>query len=148
MEHPQDSSTIPAADAATARKYVLIVEDNPLTMKLFSAIIGAQGHHVLQATEGSRCLDLAHQEHPDLIIMDVQLHGMSGLGVTHTLKADDDTRDIPVIVTTVYGVSGDDEEVRASGCDGFLAKPIAVAEFLELIELLMTRSADAARYVG
>jgi two-component system cell cycle response regulator DivK len=145
MEYPQHSSRVPAADPAPAGKCVLIVEDNPLNMKLFSAMIAAQGHHVLQATDGPRGLDLAHQAHPDLIIMDVQLPGMSGLEVTHSLKADKDTSDIPIIVTTGYGLSGNEAEVRASGCDGFMAKPIAISAFLELIELFMMRSAG---YVG
>jgi two-component system cell cycle response regulator DivK len=148
MEYPQHSSRIPALDPEVAGKCVLIVEDNPLNMKLFSAVIAAQGHHVLQATDGSRGLDLAHQEHPDLIIMDVELPGMSGLDVTHSLKTDDDTRDIPIIVTTGYGLNGNEAEVRASGCDGFMAKPIAISEFLELIELFMRRSTRAVGYAG
>jgi two-component system cell cycle response regulator DivK len=77
--------------------------------------------------------------------MDVQWPGMSGLEVTHSLKADKDTSDIPIIVTTGYGLSGNEAEVRASGCDGFMAKPIAISAFLELIELFMMRSAG---YVG
>jgi two-component system, cell cycle response regulator DivK len=129
----------PEGDPATAGKCVLIVEDNPLNMKLFSAVVEAQGYHVLKATNGSQGLYLAHQEHPDLIIMDVQLPDMSGLEVTHSLKADNYTRDIPIIVTTAHWLRGDEEEIRASGCDGFIAKPIAIAEFLELIELFVTR---------
>ena len=121
------------------QKCVLIVEDNALNMKLFSAIIAAQGHGVLRASDGPRCLDLAHQEHPDLIIIDVNLPGMSGLEVTHSLKTDADTKDIPIIVTTAYGLRADDEEVRASGCDGFMAKPIGISAFLELVELCMMR---------
>lgn len=124
----------------TAGKCVLIVEDNPLNMKLFSAMVTAQGFGVLQAANGLRGLDMAHQHHPDLIIMDVNLPGMSGLEATHCLKEDEDTRDIPVIITTAYGMRGDEEEIRASGCDGFLAKPIAVAEFLDTVECFMMRS--------
>ena len=102
-----------------------------MNMKLFTAMITAQGHGVLQATDGPRGLDLAHQERPDLIIMDVNLPGMSGLEVTHSLKTDAQTRDIPIIVTTAYGLRGDEPELRASGCDGFMAKPISISEFLE-----------------
>jgi len=138
MEGPRPAWRLPEGNPATAGKCVLIVEDNPLNMKLFAAMVAAQGCRVLQAEEGSRGLDLAHQEHPDLIIMDVQLPGMSGLEVTHLLKADAATRDIPIIVTTAYGYG---EEIRVSGCDGYMAKPIAITEFLELVESLMTRSA-------
>jgi two-component system, cell cycle response regulator DivK len=127
-------------DPATVGKWVLIIEDNPLNMKLFSAIIEAQGYHVLAATDGSHGLDLAHKQHPDLIVVDVQLPDISGLDLTRSLKADKDTRDIPIIVTTAHGLSGDAEEIQASGCDGFMAKPIAIAQFLELIELFVTRA--------
>ena len=140
LEH---CSINPMEDPAVVGKWVLIIEDNPLNMKLFSAIIAAQGYHVLHATDGSQGLDLAHQEHPDLIIIDVQLPDMSGLDLTRRLKADNDTRDIPIIVTTAHGLSDGDEEVRASGCDGFMAKPIAIAEFVNLIELFITRPIHA-----
>ena len=143
MESPRPAWRLPPGNPATAGKCVLIVEDNPLNMKLFSAMIAAQGCHVLQAEEGLRGLDLAHQEHPDLIIMDVQLPGMSGLEVTHSLKSDPQTQNIPIIVTTAYGY---DDEIRTSGCDAFMAKPIAITEFLEMVETLLTRSAPAPQY--
>ena len=143
MESMRAAWRLPPGNPATAGKSVLIVEDNPLNMKLFSAMVAAQGCQVLQAEDGPRGLDLVYQEHPDLIIMDVQLPGMSGLEVTHALKADPTTRNIPIIVTTAYAY---EEEIRNSGCDGFMAKPIAISEFLEMVESLMTRSAEASRY--
>ena len=135
------------APADIAGKYVLIVEDNPLNMRLFSAMVAAQGYGVLQAIDGARGIDLAHQEHPDLIIMDVNLPGMSGLEVTHYLKEDEETRDIPVIVTTAYGLRGDEKELRECGCDAFMAKPIAVGEFVELIDRMLGRETREPRYV-
>ena len=126
-----------------AGKCILIVEDNPLNMKLFSAMIAAQGYAVLQAADGARGLDLAYQEHPDLIIMDVNLPGISGLEVTQILKQDPVTRDIPIIVTTAYQY---DDEIRASGCDGFMSKPISVADFVELIDSLVAQAPEP-RYV-
>jgi two-component system, cell cycle response regulator DivK len=143
MEGPRPAWRLPPGNPATTGKCILIVEDNPLNMKLFSAMVAAQGCHVLQAEEGLRGLDLAHQEHPDLIIMDVQLPGMSGIEVTHALKSDPETQDIPIIVTTAYGY---DEEIRTSGCDAFMAKPIAISEFLEIVETLLTRSAETRQY--
>ena len=85
----------------------------------------------------------AGQQHPNLIIMDLQLPDMSGLDVTRMLKADDDTRDIAIIATTAYALRGDEEKIRASGCDGYMAKPIAVSNLLDLIETLITRSPPA-----
>jgi two-component system, cell cycle response regulator DivK len=135
------------ADDECTGKCVLVVEDNALNMKLFSAIAAAQGCGVLQANSGPRAIDLALQEQPDLIVMDVNLPGMSGLEATHILKSDDATRDIPVIVTTAYGMRGDDPEIRATGCDGFMAKPIGVSEFVALMRSLMGHAAREPRYV-
>jgi len=112
-------------------------------MKLFSAMVESQGYDVLQARDGHAALDLAHQRHPDLIIMDLQLPDMSGLDVTRSLKAASDTSDIAIIATTAYALRGDEEKIQASGCDGYMAKPIAVSDLLDLIEALITRSRPA-----
>ena len=135
---------IPAENQTVARKCVLIVEDDPLSMKVASAIFAAQGYHVLQAMDGARGLELARREHPDLIITDVQMPGISGLEVSRHLKADEATRNIPIIVTTSYLL--DEKEIRASGCDGFMAKPINMPEFLELMETMM-QVPRAARHI-
>ena len=137
MASPEDGEDAPAPQAAANRKRILIVEDNPLNMKLFAAMITAEGYQVLQATDGPGGLDLARQQHPDLIIMDIQLPGLSGLDVTSSLKADAATRDIPIVATSAFTQPEDIERVRASGVDSFLAKPIAIAEFLDMIALFM-----------
>ena len=142
------TSQIPASNPATIRKCVLIVEDNPLNMKLFSAMITAQGHEVVEAADGSGALDLARRRHPDLIIMDLQLPDMSGLEVTQILKAADDTRAIPIIATTAFAQRGDEATILASGCDGYMAKPIAISEFLELVESFIMRSPRTPRIVA
>jgi two-component system cell cycle response regulator DivK len=139
--HAMATPEVPASNPAATRKCVLIVEDNPLNMKLFSAMISAQGYEVLQAADGPGALDAARRRHPDLIIMDIQLPGgISGLEVTQTLKADGDTSKIPIIATTAFARRGDEETIRASGCDGYMAKPIAISEFLDLVQSFMTRS--------
>ena len=139
MATSEPSAAVPGPSLASGRRRVLIVEDNALNMKLFSAMIAAQGYEVLQASDGRGGLDLARQEHPDLIVMDLQLPDMSGLDVTRSLKADADTCDILILATTAYALRGDEETIRASGCDGYMAKPIAVSEFLGLIESLILR---------
>jgi two-component system, cell cycle response regulator DivK len=145
MAPPESSSPVPAANPAGGRRCVLIVEDNPLNMKLFGAMIASQGYDVLQATDGHEGLAMAQLHHPDLVVMDVQLPGMSGLEVAHALKADENTRDIQIIATTAYALSDDETKMRDSGCDAYMAKPIAITEFLELIEQLMARSHPAMR---
>jgi two-component system cell cycle response regulator DivK len=128
----------PSPIPARARKCILIVEDNLLNMKLFSAMVESQGYDVLQAGDGRTALDLARRQHPDLIIMDLQLPDMSGLDVMRSLKADRDTTDIAIIATTAYAGQDDEAKIRASGCDGYMAKPISVSDLLDLIETLIT----------
>jgi two-component system, cell cycle response regulator DivK len=147
MVPPESSSAVPAASPVGGRRCVLIVEDNPLNMKLFSAMIASQGYDVLQAIDGLQGLAMAQQQHPELVIMDVQLPGMSGLEVAHTLKADENTRDIQIIATTAFALSDNETKMRDSGCDAYMAKPIAITEFLELIESLMARSQRAVRSI-
>jgi two-component system cell cycle response regulator DivK len=139
MAPPEPSPIVPERNPASDRKCVLIVEDNPLNMKLFSAMIASQGYDVLQAADGHQGLAMAQQHRPDLVIMDVQLPGMSGLEVAQTLKADDNTRGIRIIATTAYALSDDEQKIIENGCDAYMAKPIAITEFLELIDSLMTR---------
>ncbi|HLY45714.1 MAG TPA: response regulator [Stellaceae bacterium] len=134
MVNDESDRGLSGQPAPAGRKCVLVVEDNPLNMKLFAAMVAAQGYLVLQATDGPLGLDLARRQHPDLIVMDVQLPGLSGLEVMRSLKADEGTSDIPIIATSAYTQQDDVERLRASGCDGFMAKPIAIAEFLAMIE--------------
>ena len=135
------------ASPDTSGKSILIVEDNPLNMKLFSAMIAAQGYEVLQAEDGVQGLDLAQRLHPDLIIMDIQLPNMSGLDVTRNLKADEATRGIPIIATTAFAMRGDEEMILASGCDAYMSKPIAISQFLELIETFMLKVPDISEFM-
>jgi len=134
----------PAAMSGNPRPRVLIVEDDPLNMRLFAAMVDSRGYDVLQAGDGRSALDLARRHHPDLIIMDLKLPDMSGLDVTRSLKADAATRDIAIVATTAHALRGDEGNIRASGADGYMAKPIAVSDLLDLIEELLTRSPPAS----
>ena len=112
---------------------VLVVEDNAGNMKLANFLLESVGHSVLTATDAEAGLTLARSERPSLILMDIQLPGMDGLEATALLKADDRTRAIPVIALTALAMKGDEERIRAAGCDGYIAKPIAYADFLAAI---------------
>jgi two-component system cell cycle response regulator DivK len=112
---------------------VLIVEDNPANMKLAAFLLQSAGHTVLSATDAEVGLALARDEHPNLILMDIQLPGLDGLEATVLLKRDDATRDIPVIALTALAMKGDEERIRAAGCDGYIAKPMAYRDFLATV---------------
>jgi two-component system cell cycle response regulator DivK len=122
---------------ANRRKQVLTVDDNPLNMKLFSALIESQGYEALEADNATQGLDLARRHHPALIVMDIQLPDISGYDAIRMLKAEQSTRDIPIIATTAFAHHADQEQIKQSKCDGFLAKPISISEFLTLINALI-----------
>ena len=112
---------------------ILVIEDNVDNMTLAVFLLQSAGHSVLSATDAEAGLSLARGEQPNLILMDIQLPGMDGLEATALLKGDDATRDIPVIALTALAMKGDEERIRAAGCDGYIAKPIAYKAFLEAI---------------
>ncbi len=109
---------------------VLIVEDNPANMTLAVFLLESAGHTVVSATDAETGLALARDQQPGLILMDVQLPGMDGLEAIAQLKRDQGTRDIPVIALTALAMKGDEERIRAAGCDGYIAKPMNYQDFL------------------
>jgi two-component system cell cycle response regulator DivK len=112
---------------------ILIIEDNAANMTLTIFLLQSAGHTVLSAANAEAGLTLARAEHPNLILMDIQLPGMDGLEATALLKRDDATRHIPVIALTALAMRGDEERIRAAGCDGYIAKPLAYQDFLAII---------------
>jgi two-component system cell cycle response regulator DivK len=114
-------------------KTVLICEDNKLNMKLFHDLLVAHGFATIQTTEGMEALELAQKFKPDLILMDIQLPGVSGLEVTKWIKEDDDIRHIPVVAITAFAMKGDEARIKDGGCAAYIAKPISVTEFLTTI---------------
>jgi two-component system cell cycle response regulator DivK len=119
---------------------VLIVEDNPTNLTLATFLLKSAGHTVLSATDAEAGLTLARAERPHLILMDIQLPGMDGLEATMELKGDDSTRSIPVIALTALAMKGDEERIRAAGCDGYIAKPMRYQEFLATVAAQLART--------
>jgi two-component system cell cycle response regulator DivK len=112
---------------------ILVIEDNVSNMTLATFLLESVGHTVLAATDAEAGLATARAERPDLILMDVQLPGMDGLKATALLKADEETRSIPVIALTALAMKGDAERIRSAGCDGYVGKPMAYREFLATV---------------
>ncbi|MFC5302809.1 response regulator [Azospira restricta] len=109
---------------------VLVVEDSPANMKLACLLLGKAGYRVLQADNAGDAIVLARAQQPDLVLMDIQLPGMDGLTATRILKSDAATRRIKVVALTAFAMKGDEERMLASGCDGYIAKPIEHRNFL------------------
>jgi len=120
---------------------VLIIEDNAANMTLATFLLQSAGHSVLSANDAESGLTLARGKQPDLVLMDIQLPGMDGLQATALLKADAATQDIPVIALTALAMKGDEQRIRAAGCDGYIAKPLAYKDFLATIAAHLVKAA-------
>lgn len=127
-------------EASPHRQGVLIVEDNALNLKLLVDLLEAHGYRTFSTGDGLEAINLARDTRPDLILMDVQLPDVSGLEITRWLKEDERTKDIPVIAVTAFAMAGDERRARDSGCDGYIAKPIMVSEFLRTIARFIGRA--------
>ena len=122
-------------------KTILIVEYSKLNMKLFTGLLQADGYRTVLSVDGADCIQLAREHRPDLILMDIQLPGVSGLEHIQALKADDALKHIPIIACTSYAMKGDKERCLNAGCDGYISKPIAMGSFLDTIAQLIGQSA-------
>ncbi|MEM6781937.1 MAG: response regulator [Pseudomonadota bacterium] len=129
-----DKNADKAQDKDSAAKKVLIVEDNELNMKLFNDLLEAHGIETIKCNNGMDVLDLAKETRPDLILMDIQLPQVSGLDVIKWLKDDEELADVPVIAVTAFAMKGDEEKIRKGGCEDYISKPIAVTQFLEVVQ--------------
>ena len=118
---------------------ILVIEDNELHRRLLNDILDARGYVVLLAETGGSGIELAHQEKPDLILLDRGLPDISGLDVARTLKSTPSTRNVPIVAVTAYAMPGDERELIESGCDAYLSKPIRVRELLVLVATFLPR---------
>jgi two-component system cell cycle response regulator DivK len=123
---------------------VLVVEDNERNMKLFRDVLAATGHRTLEATTGSRAVELALAHAPDLILMDIRLPDLGGMEALGRLRADERTAAVPVIALTAQAMEGDRERFLAAGFDGYLAKPVNIADLLAAVR----HFTDAERQPG
>ncbi len=115
-------------------KKVLIVEDNELNMKLFRDLLEAHDIETIETRDGRTVLEMARENIPDLILMDIQLPEISGLDVTKMLKKDEELKSIPVVAVTAFAMKGDEEKIREGGCEDYISKPISVKDFLQVVQ--------------
>jgi CheY-like chemotaxis protein len=122
---------------------ILLVEDNEMNRDMLSRRLERKGYQIVLALDGAEGLQMARTSGPDLILMDMSLPVIDGWEATRQLKADEATRQIPVIALTAHAMATDEEKARAAGCDDFDTKPIELPRLLGKIEaLLQRRGAD------
>ncbi len=123
------------------KRTILIVEDNELSMKLFHDLLEAHGYTTLATNDGREALPIVWEHRPDLILMDLQLPGVSGLEVIKWIKEDADLKSIPVVAITAYATKWDAETMRELGCEAHLTKPITLTSFIDTIGKAFSRPA-------
>ena len=107
----------------TTGPLVLHIEDNPSKLKVVQHIFRTTDYRLIEAVDGEEGLQAALAESPDLILLDIQLPKLSGYDVARQLKADERSKEIPIIAITSYAMDGDDTKALAAGCDDYIAKP-------------------------
>jgi CheY-like chemotaxis protein len=116
---------------------VLLVEDNEMNRDMLSRRLERKGFDVVYAQDGSVAVDLAGSEKPTLILMDMSLPVMDGWEATRRIKADPQTKDIPVIALTAHAMAGDREKAMEAGCEDYDTKPVDFPRLLRKIESLI-----------
>jgi CheY-like chemotaxis protein len=125
---------------------ILVVDDNPTNLKLASALLRAEGHTVVPATDAEEAEALLAERVPDLILMDIALPGMDGLELTRRIKADARLRHVPVIALTAFAMKGDDDRAREAGCDGYITKPIDTRAMPTLVRQVLQQAAERSAW--
>ena len=113
---------------------VLVVEDNDRNMKLFRDVLHASGYRTLEAATGERAVELVFEHRPDLVLMDIQLPDIDGVEALDRLRADERFSSVPVLALTAQAMEGDRERFLAAGFDGYLSKPVNIAELVATVK--------------
>lgn len=116
---------------------ILVIEDNPESLRLLAYLLSCAGHETLTAADGEEGLRLALGSRPDLVLCDIQLPGIDGYEIARRLKASDEHAGIPLVAVTAYSMPGDRESAMAADFDGYLTKPIDPATILGLVDAFL-----------
>jgi CheY-like chemotaxis protein len=119
------------------RARILVIEDNPANLELMRYLLESFGHTVLTAADGEMGVEMVRKERPDLVLCDVQLPKLDGIGVARAVRGDPQLHDVPLIAVTAFAMVGDRDKMLQAGFDGYLPKPITPETFLNDIETFL-----------
>jgi CheY-like chemotaxis protein len=120
---------------------ILVIDDNPVNLKLAAEVLLADGHVVIRAEDAEQALALLETQMPDLVLTDIALPRMDGMELTRRLKADPRYRHLPVVALTASAMKGDEARVLQSGCDAYIAKPIDTRTLTaQILRVLATKT--------
>jgi DNA-binding response OmpR family regulator len=134
--------------AKKIKKKILLVDDEPQILEVFSALLENAGYEVDQADNALAAMAAVVRSKPDLILADIRMPIVGGVGLVRELKAASDTRDIPVVALTGYDSPGFREVALEAGYDDYMTKPIDAKHFPEQIEKLLRRHAPKKKKAG
>jgi CheY-like chemotaxis protein len=123
-----------------ANELILIVEDNEKNRKLVRDVLAFKGYRLAEAETGEDGVRLARALRPDLILMDIQLPGISGITALGQIREDPEIRRTPVIAVTASAMTQDRQKIMAAGFDGYQSKPINVKDFLAAVRAMLDRT--------
>ena len=123
----------------SAKPRILLVDDQESVLKLLDAILKVRNYDVMYASNGLDAVEIALSVKPNLILLDIMMPGMDGFKVCQTLKANEPTKDIPVVFLTARGDDADREMGERVGASGFVKKPFRSAELLNIISELIEK---------
>ncbi len=112
---------------------ILVVDDNETNLRLINAVLKTRGYELLQAASGEAALEMLAAERPALVLMDVQMPGLSGVDVARMIRAMPALADLPLIAITAMAMKGDREQILAAGFNDYLAKPYKMGDLLSLV---------------
>ncbi len=121
----------------TDKLKILIVDDNEKNRKLLKVILLENGYETIDAENGRKGIEMAKENIPDLILMDIQMPVMDGIQAVKILRSDETTKLIPIIALTSYAMKGDREKFLDKGFDAYIPKPIDIDRFIEVIKEIM-----------
>ena len=122
-----------------AKEKILVIEDNQMNMMLVRDLLQLEGFNVLEAPDAETGIQLAREQLPDLILMDIQLPGMDGLQAARIIGRDPVLKDIPVVALTSYAMKGDEVMAKEAGCAGYIIKPLDTRSFSQTVSGFIKR---------
>ncbi len=125
-------------------KTILSAEDSSTNRRIVRDLLEWHGYRVVEAVDGLQAIEVARQELPDLILMDIQLPHLSGYEVVSTLRADPELADVPIIAITSYAMADDERRAYESGCNDYLSKPFRPRVLVQRIQRLLETTTPAA----
>jgi two-component system cell cycle response regulator DivK len=120
-----------------ANELILVVEDNDKNRKLVRDVLTFKGYEIIEAETGEAGVRLAQERHPRLVLMDIRLPGIDGIEALRQLRAEEATREIPIMAMTASVMTADRQKITDAGFDAFQSKPLKVSDFVAAVERLL-----------